>query len=181
MITIDILLVLIIIISIIMVVEKNNLNLIIYSSVFSLIAASIYYRYKSPDLALAEVAIGSAIIPLIFIIAISKQRKFIVVTKVEEDFFKTIQGIESGRGYDLLNGFCKDHDLKLKVFHSFEDKNLGAFDKKNIDIVVQKCPSTQKYILKGNLSSILIKALKKITENIDDIEVIGIEDQERMV
>ena len=181
MITIDILLVLIIIISIIMVLEKNNLNLIIYSSVFSLIAASIYYRYKSPDLALAEVAIGSAIIPLIFIIAIGKQRKFVVVTQVEEDFFQLKRGVESGRGFDLLNSFCKDHDLKLKVFHSFKDKKLGAFDRKNIDIIVLKCPSTQKYILKGNINSILIKSLKKITENIDDIEVIQIEDQERMV
>lgn len=177
---INILLVLIIIISLLMVIEKNNLNLIIYSSIFSLIAASIYYRYKSPDLALAEVAIGSAIIPLIFIIAVSKQRTFIVVSEVEETFLKSLSGKKKGRGYDLLHTFCADHDLKLKLYTHNDSKKLGELDKKNIDIIIQKCPSTEKYILKGNLNSILIQSLKKLTENINDIEVIGNEEQNRI-
>ncbi len=181
MITIYILLILIIFISVLMVIEKNNLNLIIYSSVFSLIAASLYYRYKSPDLALAEVAIGSAILPLIFIIAISKQRTFLVVSEVDDAFFHTVKGVKKGRGFKLINAFCKDHDLKLKIIHTKNKEELNFFDKKNIDVIVRRCPSANKYILRGNLSSILIQALKKLTENMNDVEVIEIEELEREI
>ena len=66
--------VLLIFLSIFIIRSKNNLKAIIFFSTFSLVTASFYYFLKAPDLALAEAAIGSAIIPLIYIIAISKQR-----------------------------------------------------------------------------------------------------------
>jgi putative multicomponent Na+:H+ antiporter subunit B len=180
MITIYALLILITIVSIMMVIEENNLNLIIYSSVFSLIAASLYYRYKSPDLALAEVAIGSAIIPLVFIIAVGKQKSFIVVNNAEADFFRVVKGGSGGRGYMLLEKFCSDHELKLKIYNGFRDHRLGAFEKKNIDLIVEKCPITNKYIFKGQLSSIVLKCLEKVTEDIEDIEVVSIDEDERV-
>jgi putative multicomponent Na+:H+ antiporter subunit B len=180
MINIYILLVLIIIVSVIMVCEENNLTLIIYSSVFSLIAASLYYRYKSPDLALAEVAIGSAILPLIFIVAIGRQKDFVVVNRVEADFFKPEKNGKGGRGYALLDNFCKDHELRLKVYHDFNDHRLDNLEKKNIDLIVERCPITNKYVFKGKSSSILLTCLEKLTGDINDIEVVDTSVDERV-
>ena len=66
---------LLIIILIVIIFSKENLKIVIYSSVFSLICAILYFLYSAPDVALAEAAIGSAIVPLIYIISISKHSK----------------------------------------------------------------------------------------------------------
>ncbi|MBP2027899.1 multicomponent Na+:H+ antiporter subunit B [Acetoanaerobium pronyense] len=67
--------ILLIIILLSIIFNDNNLYLILCSSIFSLICAILYYIYNAPDVALAEAAIGSAIIPVIYIIAISKHYK----------------------------------------------------------------------------------------------------------
>ena len=66
---------LLIIILIVIIFSKENLKIVIYSSVFSLICAILYFLCNAPDVALAEAAIGSAIVPLIYIISISKHSK----------------------------------------------------------------------------------------------------------
>lgn len=66
---------LLIIILIVIIFSKENLKIVIYSSVFSLICAILYFLYNAPDVALAEAVIGSAIVPLIYIISISKHSK----------------------------------------------------------------------------------------------------------
>jgi len=73
--------ILMIIIAIAIVLHKKNFTIIILIASFSLIAASLYIINKAPDVAIAEVAIGSAIIPLIYVISISRQREFIVLDK----------------------------------------------------------------------------------------------------
>ena len=72
------LVILFLILSIIIVFEKNNLKVIIYFSLFSFVASSIYFVNMAFDIALAEIAIGCAFIPLIYIITISKQKLFTV-------------------------------------------------------------------------------------------------------
>lgn len=67
--------ILLIIILVAIILSNENLKIIIYSSVFSLICAILYFLYSAPDVALAEAAIGSAIVPLIYIISISKHSK----------------------------------------------------------------------------------------------------------
>ena len=68
-----------IIIAIFIVLHKKNFTIIILISAFSLVAATLYTLNKAPDVAIAEVAIGSAIIPLIYVISISRQREFIIL------------------------------------------------------------------------------------------------------
>lgn len=55
--------------------SKDNLKVVVYVSMFSVVCGILYYLYSAPDVALAEVAIGSAIVPLIYIISISKHNK----------------------------------------------------------------------------------------------------------
>ncbi|MCY6369141.1 Na(+)/H(+) antiporter subunit B [Clostridium ganghwense] len=167
-----------IIIAITIVRTKNNLKLIILFSAFSLMAASLYFMYKAPDVALSEISIGSAIIPLIFIVAISKQKEFIVINHLKDDFLKYNGNDYIGKGYEILNDFCNHYDLKLKIFDSNENQIRGIFRKNNVDLIVDKCPNTNNYILKGKESSILMNKLEQITKHIDDITIIKVGENE---
>lgn len=175
--TIEILLqIIMIIITIAIIRTENNLNLIILFSGCSLIAASLYFMYKAPDVALAEVSIGSAIIPLIFIVAISKQKEFIVITHLKNDFFKDHDDV--GHGYEILDEFCKYYDLKLKIYCSDENQIQGIFRNRNTDLIVDWCPSTHKYIFKGKESSVLMNKLEQITKNMKNIRIIKVGENE---
>ncbi|MCD6378968.1 DUF4040 domain-containing protein [bacterium] len=55
---------------------KDLLNAVIASSVVSLIAAVIFYLLQAPDVAMAEAAIGAALVTAIFIIAIRRTKRF---------------------------------------------------------------------------------------------------------
>lgn len=172
----NILQILLILTSLFIVRIRDNLKVVIFFSLFSLITASLYYFYKSPDLALAEVAIGSAIMPLIFIIAISKQREFLVVSHIDED--DNFLDFKVGKGYHILEDFTKHYDLKLIINVGQHDNLKGVFREKNADLVVEKCKNSGKYLLKGKKSSILMTKLEQITKNEDCIEIIKIEEGE---
>ena len=80
--------VLLIIIALTVIFHKENFTIIIYISAFGLIAAVLYAINQAPDVAIAEVAIGSAIIPLIYVISIARQREYIVLDRVDHDRFE---------------------------------------------------------------------------------------------
>ncbi|WP_425446615.1 Na(+)/H(+) antiporter subunit B [Dethiothermospora halolimnae] len=167
--------ILLIFLCIYMIKIKDNLRVVISFSVFSLITAGVYYFLKAPDLALAEAAIGSAIIPLVYIIAISKQREFLVVSHIseEDDFFLNNDNLK-GEGYKLLEEFTKHYNLKLVISHQKYDQLQGIFRTRNIDLVIEKCKKSDKYMLKGKKTSILMNKLEKLAEDQKKIKVIKI-------
>lgn len=55
---------------------KDLLNAVIASSVVSLITAILFYLLQAPDVAMAEASIGTALVIIIFIIAIKKTRRY---------------------------------------------------------------------------------------------------------
>ncbi|RKD30577.1 Na(+)/H(+) antiporter subunit B [Thermohalobacter berrensis] len=165
-----------IIIALTIILDKDNLRLVIFSSAFSLIAASLYYMNKSPDVALAEAAIGSAIIPLIFIIAIEKQKQFIVVNHLNDEFLDR----DTGKGYKVLEEFAKHYGLKLSVYKNDDGQIQGAFRERNIDLIVEKSPQdNRKYLFIGKKASILMNKLEQMTKDIEDIKIIKVEESER--
>lgn len=171
--------VLLIFLSIYIISSKNNLKSIIIFSTFSLVTASLYYFLRAPDLALAEVAIGSAIIPLIYIIAISKQREFLVISHIsEKDVFLSKAEDAMGKGYELLDDFTKHYNLKLVINHGKYDELYGIFRSRNIDLVIEKCSESGKYIFKGKKTSILMNKLEQLAMGEDAIEVVKIEEGE---
>lgn len=165
---------LLIIIAIIIVKSKNNIKLVVFFSLFSLVATVLYYFNKAPDVALAEVAIGSAIMPLIFIVSISKQREFVVMNHTGDNFLDSKDGI----GYQLLIDFTKHYDLKLKVYNIELDNLKGTFRNRNADLIVEKSLSENKYFLKGKESTVLINKLEQMIENIPNIDIIKISEAE---
>ena len=175
--------VLLIIMAIAIVVHKNNGTIIILITTFSLITASLYVINRAPDVAIAEVAIGSAIIPLIYVISISRQREFIVLDKAMDDFIISDNTL-TGRGYILLKRFTDYYHLELNLcndarlcsFGSGKDQRLC--EDTNVDLIVSKDEDRGVYVLKGKASSILMNKLEQMAKDYDDIEVIKFKDRD---
>lgn len=166
--------VLLIIIIIVIVLSKDNIKMVIFFSFSSLVTALLYFLNKAPDVALAEVAIGSAIMPLILIASISKQREFIVISHIEDDFLTSGEGI----GYKLLEDFSKYYNLKLRIYNSDIDNLSGIFRERNVDLIVEKSRKGNKYLLKGKKSSILMNKLEQMTKDESKIKIIKVGEYE---
>lgn len=176
---INLLQLLLILISVFIVISKDNLKIVIFFSTFSLVSASLYYFLRSPDLALAEVAIGSAIIPFIFIISISKQRQFLVISHINDEVhFLVNEKVGIGKVSEILNDFTKHYNLKLVINHSKYDQLHGIFRSRNVDLVIEKCPHSSKYLFKGKKSSILMNKLEQMTKHDNEIVIVKIEEGE---
>jgi len=159
-----------IIISIGVVLHKRNFTIIILIATFGLVAASLYMVNQAPDVAIAEVAIGSAIIPLIYVISISRQREFIVLDRVQDGFITYGEDF-SGFGYDILDRFVKTYDLSLNICVDIKGREKDLTDQLNVDLIITKDESTGAYILKGKASSVLMSKLKQMVKEIDNVEV----------
>lgn len=166
--------ILLLIVTLAVIKEKNNFKLIIFFSGFSLIAASLYFYNHAPDVALAEIAVGSAFIPLIFLITISKQRTFTVMNNENKEFVYQ----------EVLEEFCREENLKLKiVFESevFDDsaKSIhGVFRRQDIDLIIDYDDKKKKYYITGKKSNLMINKFIVMTQDIHNINVIRISDEE---
>ena len=175
--------ILLIILAIAIVVHRNNGTIIILITSFSLVTASLYIMNKAPDVAIAEVAIGSAIIPLIYVISISRQREFIVLDKALDDFIISDNQF-TGVGYILLKRFTDLYHLELNITNDPGLCKLGTgrdqllCEQTNVDLIVTKDEETNKYILKGKKSSILLQKLESMAKDYDNIEVIQFKDRD---
>lgn len=175
--------ILLIIIAIAIVVHKNNGTIIILITSFSLVTASLYVINNAPDVAIAEVAIGSAIIPLIYVISISRQREFIVLDRAMDDFIRKTFDKE-GDGYRLLRDFSEYYKLELNISNNPElcsydpDKDQVICEKTNVDLIIQKDEKTGEYLLKGKDSSVLMHKLEELASNYPNIKVVRFKDGE---
>ena len=175
--------IMLLIISVMLIKEKNNLYIVIFFSVFSLVAASLYFYNAAPDVALAELSIGSAFIPLIFIITISKQKTFTVVADKESLYFCAPQDDKDQPGvcYMLLDEFCQHYDLKLKLIQPDIHENqtiLGAFRSWSIDLIVKYESDSNRYYFIGKTTSLMMSRLDKMTEKYSNITVVKVRDYE---
>ncbi|MBI9013326.1 MAG: DUF4040 domain-containing protein [Clostridiales bacterium] len=154
--------------------EKNNKRIIIFFSVFSLIAASLYFYNHAPDVALAEISVGSAFIPLIFLIAISKQRTFTVMKRSERPFVYQ----------DLLVEFCKDENLNLKLIDSeevYDDeaKSIhGAFRRQDIDVIIDYNAKKKRYDMICKKSNVMIDKFEALALKYHGIRIVRLIDEE---
>jgi len=55
---------------------KDLMNAVIASCLVSLIASILFYFLQAPDVAMAEAAIGAALITAIFVIAIKRTKRY---------------------------------------------------------------------------------------------------------
>ncbi|MDW7669895.1 MAG: DUF4040 domain-containing protein [Bacillota bacterium] len=160
--------ILLIIITIALVASKDNTVVAIMFSVSSLFIAILFFFNKAPDVALAEIAVGSAIMPLILIIAISRQREYVVITHVKDDFINSL----SGEGRKVLQDFAEHYNLELKIYDRDLDNIKGIFRERNVDLIIDRSEDEKIYYLKGKKSSLLINKLENMTKNVENIKII---------
>ena len=55
---------------------RDLMNAVIASCLVSLIAAILFYLLQAPDVAMAEAAIGAALVTAVFVIAIRRTKRF---------------------------------------------------------------------------------------------------------
>lgn len=170
--------VLLIIIALTVILHKQNFTIIIYIAAFGLIAAVLYAINQAPDVAIAEVAIGSAIIPLIYVISIARQREYIVLDRVNHDRFELNE--HNMQIYELLQSFVDVHDLKLNVCSDIPGDDYTLTDELNVDLILSYDDDNKMFLLKGKRSSILVSQLKKASEQLPFLEVISLKDGETL-
>jgi uncharacterized MnhB-related membrane protein len=166
--------ILLIVIAISIVFHKENFTIIILISAFGLIAATLYAINQAPDVAIAEVAIGSAIIPLIYVISISRQREFIVLDRVDHNRFEL--DTENIQVYDLLTQFVEKHDLKMNVCSDIAGSDKELSKELNVDLIIIYDDKEKAFLLKGKSSSVLMKSLSELIKDYDFIKVVGMKD-----
>lgn len=173
--------VILIILSIAIVVHKNNGTIIILIASFSLVTASLYLINRAPDVAIAEIAIGSAIIPLIYVISISRQREFIVLDKAMDDFIIANENF-SGIGYVLLHRLTDFYHLELNITNDsglcMLDENMDKVicQQTNVDLIVTRDEKTGEYVFKGKRSNVLMRRLQLIAQPFKNVRVELIKD-----
>jgi uncharacterized MnhB-related membrane protein len=166
-----------IITAITVVISKNNFTVVILMSVFSLISATLYTINQAPDVAIAEVAINAAIIPLIYVIAISRQRELIIYDKLRHgDMDPSIE--LKGDIYGYLYNFSKKNKLKVNICCDLEGNDQAVFKDLNVDIMIDKNPSGKGYILKGKSSNVLVKKIHRELKRNEMIQVQFVEEGE---
>ena len=170
--------ILLIIIADAIVFHKENFTIIIYISSFGLIAATLYVLNQAPDVAIAEVAIGSAIIPLIYVISISRQREFIVLDRVDHNELDESIDEKNIELYEILTSFVDDNQLKMNVCSDIKGSDEALTKDLNVDLIISYDHEKHKFILKGKQSSILMDHLIQKTFQLDYIEVITFKEGE---
>ncbi len=174
--------ILLIFIAIAIVLHKNNRTIIILIASFSLVVSALYVINNAPDVAIAEVAIGAAIIPLIYVISISRQREFIVLDRAMDDFIISDEEF-TGYGYRLLKQFTDHYHLDLNICNDpmicqMEGPDQNVCERTNVDLIVSKDEKTGTYYLKGKESSLLMHKLEEMAADYSDIEVQTFKDVE---
>lgn len=167
--------ILMIVVALFIVFHERNFTIIILISVFSLIAATLYTMNQAPDVAIAEVAIGAAIIPLIYVISISRQREFIILDRSRHGFINPDEKLE-GVVYDILNEFVSTYDLRLNVCCDIEGRSEELTRELNVDLIISYDAEKDHYTLKGKASSVLMSKLRKLTDGNPQISVVVFKD-----
>lgn len=159
--------------------HQNHFTIIILMSVFSIIAATLYMINQAPDVAIAEVAINAAIIPLIYVIAISRQRELIVYDKLHHGEVNPEKTF-AGDIYTYLDSFAKKHKLRLNIHCDLNASEAIVFHELNVDLLIDQDPKTQAYILKGKSSNVLMKKISKDLKGHSHIRLALVEEGETL-
>lgn len=157
MIIIGILLLLLSVIAVAVIIQKNLYYSVILMAIMSVIAGVLFVIFNAPDIALAEIAVGSALIPFVYIIAITKQREFLILDEVMDS-----------NSQDIIRGvqkFCKEENLKLKIMYKGYEQDYelrDVFRKNNVDMIINKSSTSYEIICKES-SALDERALEHIT------------------
>lgn len=155
-------------------ITRHNFKLILYFSAFSMTAATLYLLNQAPDIALAEIAVGCAFIPLIYTIAIMKQNTLNAVVKergiaIDEErllLFMSQLGI-----------FCKKYGLEPRLIDVHKGRIstvAGIFRPNSADLLIDYDEIKDLIRVEGNEINWMIEALERWIETEPGIEFVEV-------
>lgn len=159
-----------------MIRENNNTTLIILFFLFSFDSACIYLISSAPDIALAEIAIGCAFIPLVFIITIMRQNTFTVAFYAGDETQSYCDPDVLIRFMALMEEFCDLYELKPRLITHpirFKPAMEGVFRPGNIDILADYDETSGILSLMGNGRNVMIPQLQRILGKDEQIRFIS--------
>ena len=167
-------------------ITDNNFRLILYFAAFSLTAAGLYMLLHAPDIALAEIAVGCAFVPLIYTIAIMKQTTLNVVLKPakvmpdgQEICLMTPQRLEAFM--EEIRRFCELYGLEARLLGGLEGRETtvaGIFRPSSPDLLISYDSVRDLIRVEGNESNSLIESLERWLSQVPGIEFVGIVEHE---
>lgn len=167
-------------------ITDNNFRLILYFAAFSLTAAGLYMLLHAPDIALAEIAVGCAFVPLIYTIAIMKQTTLNVVLKPakvmpdgQEICLMAPQRLEAFM--EEIRRFCELYGLEARLLGGLEGRETtvaGIFRPSSPDLLISYDPVRDLIRVEGNESNSLIESLERWLSQVPGIEFVGIVEYE---
>lgn len=111
------------------------INAVIYMSTFSTLSALVFLFLGAPDVALAEVIIGSTISTIVFLIAIKKHRIFVLyIINNPQKSSDVLQGIKDIR--KTLDNYFKEHEIQLHIINT-NDTSEKLMIKEEQKIIVE--------------------------------------------
>lgn len=145
-----------IIFTIALIFQKNLFYCVVIITISSIISAVLFVIFNAPDIALAEIAVGCALIPFVYIISITKQKDFLILDQIRDESSQHI--------IEAFDEFCSDKKLRLKVLtegYTEEYSLSNVLRVKNIDMVINKSDDIYEIACKSS-SDINDQAIKFI-------------------
>jgi len=167
-------------------ITENNFRLILYFAAFSLTAAGLYMLLHAPDIALAEIAVGCAFVPLIYTIAVMKQTTLNVVVKPARavkasDAAETADGGLTSERLEAfmveIGRFCELYGLEAKLVGGLEGRETtvaGIFRPSSPDLLIDYDPARDIIQVEGNEHNSMIESLERWLKQTAGVEFVGV-------
>lgn len=164
-------------------ITENNFRLILYFVAFSLTASGLYMLLKAPDIALAEIAVGCAFIPLIYTIAVMKQNTLNVVVKAAEANCGPMDPERLNAFMAEIGRFCELYELEPRLIGGLEGRTTtvsGIFRPSSPDLLIGYDCTRDIIRVEGNEHNVLIESLERWLEQIPGIEFVEVAEDESL-
>ena len=114
---------------------------VVHLTVFSLLASFLYFLYAAPELAIAETAIGSGLITLLYLASLKRNRVYTIAVLAEGHKYRMTDSylgyMEKNRSMREIKNFFQLREFEPQVV--FSEKSLDeALEYKPFDLVIKE-------------------------------------------
>lgn len=95
--------------------QRRRLPAVIGMGLFSLVLAATYLLHSAPDVAVTEAAIGAALVTVIYVLAIRRTGRLLVIADEAPGLLAVEGGELVGVEVDILDGFARRLGLDLSI------------------------------------------------------------------
>ncbi|MBN2258927.1 MAG: DUF4040 domain-containing protein [Clostridiales bacterium] len=151
-----------IVLTVAIIFQKNLYFSVLYMAITSILSSVLFIIFNAPDIALAEISVGSTLIPFVYIISITKQKEFVVMDESKDP--------NSNQIISDINIFCSNEKLKMMKIYQRSSKDFElneVFRKSNIDVIIQNNNGYYELISKeaSHINDKIIEYLNKKNYN----------------